>query len=63
MIVLLIMEWPMESKVQMNIRVPIDIRDWARNEAEKNHRSLASFITVVLENLMRADDSMQGKER
>lgn len=49
----------MENKVQMNIRVPVNVRDWARNKAEKNHRSLASFITVVLEQLMQEEYILQ----
>lgn len=49
----------MENKVQMNIRVPVNVRDWARNKAEKNHRSLASFITVVLEQLIQEEYILQ----
>lgn len=50
----------MKNRVQMNIRIPIDIRDWAKQMAENNHRSLASFITVVLEEL-KEKEKMQDK--
>lgn len=53
----------MKQQVQMNIRISKDLRDWAKKSAESDHRSLASFITVVLKDCKQQEAKQKIRGR
>lgn len=53
----------MQERVQMNIRISKDLRDWAKKSAESNHRSLSNFITVVLKDCKQQEAKQEIRKK
>lgn len=53
----------MHKDTQMNIRVPIDIKNWAKKSAKANRRSLTSLIVVALEELRKKEEYQLRQEK
>ena len=53
----------MQKNIQMNIRIPLEIMDWAKKTAKTNRRSLTSFIVMTLEELKSKEEQLCDKER
>lgn len=45
-----------DDLVQMNVRIPRNLKKWAENKARKDRRSLNSTIAFILEELKKADE-------
>lgn len=49
--------------VQMNVRIPLNLKKWAEKKAKKDKRSLNSTIAFILEELKKADEKADEKPK
>lgn len=46
---------------QTNVRLPIELKDWLKEQATQAHRSVTAQLIVILEQRRQAQEAEHGK--